>query len=206
MKINLPTKPLAEIERVINCLEKHANIIKPGVNNIVLFKDRNDQTQCILLASGVATLIRDDGVIVGVVDAPMIIGQIGIFNYQMNYKTSLHKSSIAYKIPAKNAEPIINSNNLWRDIACITAYNISLILFRESHFSGNNAYALVKGCLQLITTKNEYKKINVPKYIMDRTLLSRSIVMKILRDLKRGGYITMENGKALTINNLPANY
>lgn len=44
------------------------------------------------------------------------------------------------------------------------------------------------------------------KYIREKTHLSRSGVMRILADLKTGGFIEMEEGRLIKINKLPAKY
>ncbi|WP_434587311.1 helix-turn-helix domain-containing protein [Klebsiella sp. R390] len=41
---------------------------------------------------------------------------------------------------------------------------------------------------------------------MQRTRLSRSSVMKILAQLKQGGYIQLEDGVLTSLNHLPAKY
>jgi len=41
------------------------------------------------------------------------------------------------------------------------------------------------------------------QYILDRTRLSRSSIMKMLAELKKGNYIQLENGKLIAIHHLP---
>lgn len=44
------------------------------------------------------------------------------------------------------------------------------------------------------------------QYILDRTRLSRSSIMKMLAELKKGHYIQLENGKLLAIHHLPTRF
>ena len=48
--------------------------------------------------------------------------------------------------------------------------------------------------------------INVSDYILEKTRLSRSRVIKILGDLRIGGYIEINRGILIKINKLPENY
>ncbi|MNE79187.1 putative DNA-binding transcriptional regulator [compost metagenome] len=65
-------------------------------------------------------------------------------------------------------------------------------------------------CNQLLELMNEpeslRKSIAVERYIRDKTHVSRSSVMKILADLKTGGYITIEGGRLIEIRHLPSKY
>lgn len=79
---------------------------------------------------------------------------------------------------------------------------------RNSALVGGDAYTGIKQLLEEIDSfPNAYKQqINVPYYIVRRTGVSRSRVMKILSDLKMGGYIIIKDGKLIQLNNLPAAY
>jgi CRP-like cAMP-binding protein len=70
------------------------------------------------------------------------------------------------------------------------------------------SYELI--CQQLVQLMNEdesYRRgITAERYIRDKTQLSRSGVMRILADLKAGGYVEMEEGRLIKINKLPAKY
>jgi hypothetical protein len=46
--------------------------------------------------------------------------------------------------------------------------------------------------------------VTAERYIREKTQLSRSGVMRILADLKTGGFIEMEEGRLIKINKLPA--
>lgn len=200
-----PCKPCNEVKRVVNCLLAYSNQIRYRKNLRVNCNDSLNP-QCVLLISGETTIVRDDGLILGVVRAPMILGQTAIFGYSASYTLAINSDAIAYKISAIEAEKIIQENNLWRDMVHIASYIISSMVFREYYFVGRSSYSQIKTCLLSISSKYNCDNINVPKYIMDRTFLSRSTVMKILRELKKGGYIFLCNGKKLKIKKLPEDY
>jgi hypothetical protein len=47
---------------------------------------------------------------------------------------------------------------------------------------------------------------NACDYVQEKTLLSRSGIMKMLSDLKRGGHIEVERGVLIAVNKLPVKY
>jgi hypothetical protein len=52
--------------------------------------------------------------------------------------------------------------------------------------------------------EEDYRRsVTAEKYIREKTQLSRSGVMRILADLKTGGFIEMEEGRLIKINKLP---
>lgn len=72
----------------------------------------------------------------------------------------------------------------------------------------SNSYEKIKSQLyELMAETKEYRNsVSVEQYIRDKTLLSRSGVMRILSALKNGGYIEIERGILININNLPDKY
>ena len=70
------------------------------------------------------------------------------------------------------------------------------------------AYEIVRVQLQeLMSEPAEYRHdVSAAQYIQQKTSLSRSSIMKILAQLKKGGYISIENGILLTIEHLPLKY
>lgn len=70
------------------------------------------------------------------------------------------------------------------------------------------AYEMIRQqLLRLMEEDESYRSaVTAERYIRDKTQLSRSGVMRILADLKTGGFIEMEEGRLITINKLPAKY
>jgi CRP-like cAMP-binding protein len=60
--------------------------------------------------------------------------------------------------------------------------------------------------VQLMDEDESYRRGITERYIREKTQLSRSGVMRILADLKTGGFIEMEEGRLIKINKLPAKY
>ena len=70
------------------------------------------------------------------------------------------------------------------------------------------AYEMIRQqLLRLMEEEADYRhSVTAERYIREKTQLSRSGVMRILADLKTGGFIEMEEGKLIKINKLPAKY
>ena len=61
--------------------------------------------------------------------------------------------------------------------------------------------------IKLMEEDESYRSsVTAERYIREKTQLSRSGVMRILADLKTGGFIEMEEGRLIKINKLPAKY
>ncbi|MGV0243248.1 helix-turn-helix domain-containing protein (plasmid) [Klebsiella aerogenes] len=69
--------------------------------------------------------------------------------------------------------------------------------------NNDSGYATIRQMLHRYVYKKEEGTVNnegIASFILKRTRLSRSYVFQILSALKSGGYITIKNGKLITIN------
>ena len=101
----------------------------------------------------------------------------------------------------------IEAHSLWRDLFTILSYS-SLLLFQQLEvMKMNSLYDVVKYYLIKIEGDAEtMQKENVCHYITSRTGYSRSGVMTIIRELRKGGYIETDNGRLLWIKALPQGF
>ncbi|VUS69143.1 hypothetical protein SB6408_01028 [Klebsiella spallanzanii] len=105
-------------------------------------------------------------------------------------------------------EEIIQEKALWG----LLSKQLTFIYNRLYHYvmpqGAPTAYEMIRQ--QLIKLMGEevgYRhSITAERYIREKTQLSRSGVMRILADLKTGGFIEIEEGKLIKINKLPAKY
>ena len=78
-----------------------------------------------------------------------------------------------------------------------------------TRISAPTSYDIIRAQLyELMRESNEFRQnITAANYIQSRTFLSRSSVMKILADLKKGGYIVTDRGVLKQIQqNIPLKY
>lgn len=178
--MTLPKKPNQVIENLIDALIPHAQKIKLQSKNNFDFTDRRGEKQCYLLISGRFKIVRNDKVVLGFLDAPMVLGLNGIFNDINTYTIHPDKSVIIHKLDASSAENVIDTKNIWRDVAVLFSYNISVFIYRDYYSVGKSAYSMIKKCLLVAAESNISDMVNIPNFIVERTALSRSMVMVVL--------------------------
>lgn len=103
---------------------------------------------------------------------------------------------------------IIANDNLWEHFAGLLMYSASRVYEHCAMISQLSAYDII--CTQLVELMQEPESIRehttAANYIKSRTWLSRSGIMRILSELRTGGYITMQRGVLQEINHLPLKY
>jgi CRP-like cAMP-binding protein len=103
---------------------------------------------------------------------------------------------------------IIANDNLWEHFARLLMYSASRVYEHCAMISQLSAYDII--CTQLVELMQEPESIRehttAANYIKSRTWLSRSGIMRILSELRTGGYITMQRGVLQEINHLPLKY
>jgi len=84
-----------------------------------------------------------------------------------------------------------------------------VLSMREQELMGVDSYLMVRTLLMELAGYPEAyrRKINVLNFILRRTNLSRSRIMSILSELRKGDYITIHRGVLRTIAHpLPAHF
>lgn len=104
----------------------------------------------------------------------------------------------------------IGNNNLLIELNTVTSYFIVRLIERFNNLMTSNAYETVKSLIERYELSQNLPispKESLISFILCRTTLSRSIVMKILSDLRKGKYIHIDNEGHLTIlSRLPSGY
>lgn len=97
---------------------------------------------------------------------------------------------------------------LWHDISRILAHRLMVMSAREGEIVGVNSYTTVRALLSelWIYPENYRNQINVEKFIQRRSGLSRAQIMRVLSDLKKGGYLKIAMGKLIELGKLPHSY
>lgn len=107
------------------------------------------------------------------------------------------------------AVEILNEKNLWQEMAHILAQRLMVLRMRSQEMVGVDSYPMVRTLLtELADYPEAYRRqINALSFIQRRTNLSRSRVMSILAELRKGGYITVHRGVLEKITRtLPAHF
>lgn len=186
------TLPFAKI---INCHKnKKLNLMYSG------------QDVCYFLFEGYGAFCRSaDGLMLGHVRAPHIIGLNNIiFPYSEEYYIRPEKECVIMMANTEVVKKVIADNNLWESLAIVLAYQSYELSGVIDRLGGRSSYELI--CNQIIALMEEPEDIRLSttpaQYIMNKTLLSRSYVMKILSKLKTSQKIIIENKALVCANSL----
>lgn len=204
-----PIKPLDIINRLIGYFSAHSQPLlgRYGDDQISLL-DENGQPIVILIVSGQLDIWRNhDNLLVATVIAPGILGLQGSdFRYHTHTFQRQGQSDILF-LTHDAAMEIIQKNNIIRDVMTYQAYIGDHQSYRDIVMVNSSAYSIVCMLLTQLAEHPNHAEMSVEKYILTRTRLARSGVMKILSDLRYGGFIKMEKGKLVTLGApFPKNY
>jgi len=77
---------------------------------------------------------------------------------------------------------------------------------RDSELVGNDAYSKIRSLLMELWLYPEEirRQIKVSSFIQRRTRISRSRIMDVLAELKKGQYIEMKSGVLVSMEKLPS--
>ncbi|QBH97627.1 hypothetical protein EKN56_15175 [Limnobaculum zhutongyuii] len=107
-----------------------------------------------------------------------------------------------------DAKSVIAEENLYESVNYILANNAAEYYRVFAKTINPNNYAFIRLLLiELDQSSDEIKtSVTVASYIIKRSWLSRSYVMLVLSELRKGDYIHMENGKLISITSLPERF
>lgn len=203
----LATKPFSAIESLINHVAPLSEQMVIEKSEVLHYY-RDDARYCFLLLSGsVALHRRGDGIILNTESAPFVLGVSNQHTNGHMYIRALERSEIGM-LALASFNQIVANDNLWEPFARLLMYSASRVYEHCAKISQLSAYDII--CTQLVELMQEPESIRedttAANYIKSRTWLSRSGIMRILSELRTGGYITMQRGVLQEINHLPLKY
>ncbi|MEL4012844.1 helix-turn-helix domain-containing protein [Dryocola clanedunensis] len=178
----------------------------PGEN---LHYEIEGQKYCYLIRSGEVTMYREsDNVLLALIQAPTLLGAGALLAKEMNlFITTSQPSEIAV-LTMDEIFTLLSKHNLWETFSRQIQITLNKLLIATSRLTVTDSYGLLRAQLiELMREPENFREgITAEKYIRSKTRLSRSGVMRILSDLKAGGYIVLEDGILKKINKLPEKY
>jgi hypothetical protein len=165
--------------------------------------------KCYLVRTGAITLHQQpDDILLGMFEAPSIRGVV-------HGPVGLSHAYLTLRVAAPSEIAIIEYDKLMVLVAEQGLFSLfighlqavtSALFAHNLQLTQPSAYDVV--CNQLVSLMNEPALLRdnttIEKYIRSKTRLSRSGTMRILAELKLGGYIVVENGVLKYIIHLPA--
>lgn len=210
------TKPLPAVESILSAFRPVSTPFELAQSNYYHFPLAQSESGFILLEEGVASVcFAENQLVISTVLAPAILGLIdnyGVFNGlpDIRHSSLFAETDLSGRwIAHQAAVNILNEKNLWQEMAHILTQRLMVLSMRERELLGVDSYQMVRILLMELAVYSETyrRQINVLRFIQRRTNLSRSRIMSILSELRKGGYIIIHRGVLMTIAQpLPANF
>ncbi|WP_312984293.1 helix-turn-helix domain-containing protein [Atlantibacter sp.] len=200
--MTLPQKPLSELYRLTDLFTDYNKLTR--VERYTLIPVRPHTVT--LIHGGQFSIIRSsDRLLFEKQTAPALYGLTGnarnLAYLRIYADTQCHFQLVPLDIFMQR----LDDNHSLHLIPAILSWYIESLLYRDEMMMGRNSYQMIKGNLLHLNQLDEFmrSKINVADFIVKRTNLSRSIVMKVLSAMRAKNHIDVKRGKLLTINQLP---
>ncbi|HAS1950869.1 TPA: Crp/Fnr family transcriptional regulator [Enterobacter asburiae] len=201
-------KPETHFNALIQAASDTRRIQSAKPRQLISLENKTEPVTFILHEGVVAIYRSSDRLLIKYIRAPMITGMNELIDTNADIFIKAYRN-VSYEIlPTKEMLDVISTQGLWKEAAYCYMYAVRQLLVAHYSSVGLSTYELIR--LNLIALMNEDEAlsahVNVSDYILEKTRLSRSRVMKILGDLRIGGYIEINRGILIKINKLPEKY
>ncbi|MFV8866785.1 helix-turn-helix domain-containing protein [Serratia fonticola] len=199
------TKPVTHIQTLQDSLSTVFSIRKgkAGQRFPLISKDKR---MCLSLILGECEFKRSkDSLLIGIFKAPIIVGVSNLVHDPANLIIQASTSIEYMYLPLEDFLMHIEKLNLWKPLS----YTLMYLTARYDDYMQSNtalsSYELICNCLCALSDEDFETRATVSalQYILVRTQLSRSGIMKTLSELNSGGYIVIKRGLLVKINKLP---
>ena len=214
--IAMETKPIKVLESLFIALLPRGKKIELSRSTTYTLNNENDGMGVILLQKGLLTACtQPSNTVLQTFFPPTMIGMID--NYRHFYNApGLQAENVYFAetdvtfffVSLESFVSVMDEQNLWHDIARLLAHRLLVLSSKLQVNINADSYEVIRNLiLELWDYPEEYRvQISLPHFIRRRTGISRSRIMKILQDLKIGGYIQIQQGKLLSVSRLPVSY
>lgn len=137
-----------------------------------------------------------------------IFGLSAIFYHSSHMYGLVRGNTVVRSIKKDDFMRLMTEKNLWPELTKVLSWYICLLSKRDDVLVARSAYSVVREFLLEINELivHHQRDINVYDYIQEYTNLARSTIIKILSDLKKGQYISVEKGRLIHMAELPEKY
>ncbi|ECG8588588.1 cytoplasmic protein [Salmonella enterica subsp. salamae] len=207
-------KPYAAIDALFSALLPFGQPFTLAIGD-KLYLQTNSENYIVLLESGIVSLCRRDNLLhIYSAFAPSLVGVVDSYGATYHVPARPEHFLIAETactgrlVRLPDFLKIADECDLWHDVARFLAYRLMVMSARDRELVGVDSYLKVRALLiEIWAYPQSYREnIIVLNFIQQRTGISRSRTMKILSELKKGGYITIDNGRLTALGKLPVAY
>ncbi|EAN3150685.1 helix-turn-helix domain-containing protein [Salmonella enterica subsp. houtenae serovar 48:z4,z32:-] len=207
-------KPHAAIDALFSALLPFGQPFTLGIGDEIYLQE-NDENYIVLLESGIVSFCRNNNRFhISSAFSPSVLGMVD--SYGATYNVPVRPEHFLLAETACTGRfvcladfiKIADECDLWHDVARCLAYRLMVMSARDRELVGVDSYLKVRTLLiEIWTYPQTYREnIIVLNFIQRRTGISRSRTMKILSELKKGGYIHIDNGRLTALGKLPVAY
>jgi len=164
---------------------------------------------CYVIRSGIIKVRRDlDGLVMASLPTPNIAGISELLPNSSGLFLELQSEGEIATLTTTRAQQLIAETNSWELLAKHITKVTTNLFNNNIIMTAPTTYEVVKFHLIMLMREpvSVRETTSAVKYILERTRLSRSTVMKMLAQLKQGGYIQLDDGILVALNHLPARY
>lgn len=204
-------KPLASIENILSHFPvNQPSLIETGQALPIAPRNGTQPKKIVFLLSGAMICALGEGdkkQNLAIATGPSILGlgQLAPAGAIAHYEAIA--PCMVYSVSIDKFIKTVEENRLWPDVMNIMLTIINALAVRTAASGLQSAYDIIRSYLIYMeseTTCSIKSRYTVVKYIQTFSRLSRSIILKILAELKAGGFIEMERGRLISIKrNLP---
>ncbi|TNV20701.1 hypothetical protein FH968_09655 [Buttiauxella sp. B2] len=203
-----PPRPIAEIAILQQALSTLGteHIFHPRDE---IYAVQENEKSLYLFNDGHFTFLRaSDGLVLSSGQGGMIYGIAECLRPRGGWYLKVGEPCMAQVVKAEEAFEVFTKQQLWEPVASLLAWYLQIYSLRDEHLFGVTAYVMIRNkLLELHSQPPGIRSgINVADYIQERTQLSRSTIMAILGELRRGNYVEIKRGKLVDIKYLPKEY
>lgn len=199
-------KPTEDIQKLIQAVVNKTKTMTISKRRHISLTQSNER-HCIILLQGSVELFRiSDGIVLNAENAPFIFGANIRLSYSRHLYARAKETSELLLIPQTIFYESIEQHHLWQSLATLQDYTAAKVYAYCLTVSKLSAYEIIRSHLLDLMDEPAAIRTNMTaaSYIMDRSFLSRSGIMRILSKLKAEGYIHLSRGVLTEIVDLPA--
>lgn len=201
-------KPLNHIERILLHLQPFSTEVIYPKGAVIRYTEENIRYCFLLYKGSVALHRRGDGMVLNSESTPFVFGISNqLSNEEHMYIRTLDECCVG-QVPLALANEIIAKDDLWESLSHLVIYTTGRVYDHCMAITQMSAYDIIRfQLMELIGEPDNIRlHITAANYIIDRSYLSRSGTMRILSELRTGGYIIMDKGILIEIRHLPLKY
>jgi len=202
--------PDEAIDELINSLSPFGQTLQLTPGQRLRMTVQDAKVMYLLLKGFFSFRHSTSGTIISHTFGPSVVGlsEMFISGINIGYFKAESSSTVIRLTQNQLFDYLKEKNHLWHQIAVVQAYITKSLCLRDLNLNTRCSYQVIRYLLSdLALQPDEIKnKISACRYILDRTMLSRSSTMHMLSQLQRGGYIDIERGILKHVYRLPERF